>query len=63
MPVITCVAAGAAAIIRLFGPESIGGKGDYGAKIDAEAARTGLSVDEIGNEVLHFRYHISKEID
>ena len=42
---------GAAAIIRLFGPESIGGVGDIGAKIDAEAARTGLSTDEIGRKV------------
>ena len=51
MPIITCIAAGAAAIVRLFGPESIGGMGDYGARIDAEAARTGLPVDEIGNKV------------
>ena len=53
MPIITCVAAGAAAIIRLFGPESIGGVGDFVARTNAEAARTGLSVDEIGNKV-HF---------
>ena len=45
------MAAGAGAIIRLYGPESIGGTGDIGARIDAEAARTGLSTDEIGNKV------------
>ena len=51
VPIITCVAAGAGAIIRLFGPESLGGVGDIGAKIDVEVARTGLSADEIGPEV------------
>ena len=51
MPIITCVAAGAGAIIRLFGPEDLGSMGDFGARIDAEAARTGLSADEVGNKV------------
>ena len=51
VPIIACIAFGAAAIIRLFGPESIGGMGDMGARIDAEAARTGLTVDEIGDKV------------
>ena len=45
------MASGAAAIIRILGPESIGGVGDIGAKIDAEAARTGLSANEIGEKV------------
>ena len=48
VPIIACIAAGAGAIIRLFGPEYMGGLGDFGARIDAEAARTGLSPDEIG---------------
>ena len=52
MPIITFVAAGAGHIIRLFGPEYMGGAGDIGAKIDAEVARTGLSADEIGPKVL-----------
>jgi hypothetical protein len=56
VPIIVCVAAGAAAIIRLFGPEYLGGRGDVGAKIDAEVARTGLSDGEIGAKV-HFWYH------
>ena len=51
VPIIACMAAGAAAMIRLFGPESIGGLGDIGARIDAEAARTGLSANEIGHKV------------
>ena len=56
VPIISCVAAGAGAIIRLFGPEDIGGVGDIGAKIDAEVALTGLSPDEIGPKV-HILYH------
>jgi len=51
VPIIACMAAPAAAIIRFFGPESIGGVGDIGAKIDAEAARIGLSADEIGHKI------------
>jgi hypothetical protein len=42
----------------MFAPESIGGIGDFGTKIDAEVARTGLSEDEIGAKV-HFSYHTS----
>ena len=45
--------------MRLFGPESIGGVGDIGAKVDAEVARTGLSPDEIGPKV-HNLYHSSR---
>ena len=48
MPIIACVAAGAGALLRSFGPESMGGVGDLGAKIDAEIARTGLPDEEIG---------------
>ena len=59
IPVISFVAAGAGAIIRLFGPESMGGVGDTSAKIDAEVARTGLSADEIGPKVL-ILYHASR---
>ena len=38
-------------MLRLFGPESMGGVGDFGARIDAEIARTGLSDLEIGLKV------------
>jgi hypothetical protein len=45
------ITAGAAATLRLFGPESMGGQGDLGPIIDAEVARTGLSEDEVGPKV------------
>jgi hypothetical protein len=51
VPIIAWITAGAAATIRTFGPESMGGTGDIGARIDAEIARTGLSDDEIGPKV------------
>ena len=51
VPIIAFGAGGAAAYIRCFGPESMGGAGDIGPKIDAEVARTGLSANEIGNKV------------
>ena len=59
MPIIGCIAAGAGALLRGFGPESMGGAGDIGAKIDAEVARTGLSDDEIGTKV-HILYLSSR---
>ena len=59
VPIITCGAAGAGFFIRYFGPESMGGAGDIGAKIDAEVARTGLSADEIGPKV-HISYYASR---
>lgn len=37
-------------VIRQFGPESLGGVGDLGAKIDAEAARLGVTPEEIGDK-------------
>ena len=62
MPIISCIASGAGSIIRLFGPESLGGRGDLCAKIDAEIARTGLSDDEIGPKV-DISHYASKWID
>ena len=59
VPIIGCVAIGAGFIIRCFGPESMGGAGDIGPKIDAEVTRTGLSADEIGPKV-HNSYHASR---
>ena len=55
VPIVIFMAAGAGAMIRLYGPESIGGRGDVGAIIDAEAARTGLSPDEVGPKVHNSR--------
>jgi hypothetical protein len=52
VPIIVWITGGAAATIRTFGPESMGGTGDIGARIDAETARrTGLSDAEIGRKV------------
>ena len=51
MPIISFAALGTGFLIRFFGPESMGGIGDLGARIDAEVARTGLSADEIGPKV------------
>jgi hypothetical protein len=51
VPIIAWVIGGAASTIYTFGPESMGGTGDIGARIDAETARTGLSDDEIGRKV------------
>ena len=60
MPVIACIAAGAVAVIHPFGPESMGGVGDIGARIDAETARTGLPDNEIGPKVhISISYHVS----
>ena len=55
MPAIAFIAAGAGALIRLYGPEYMGGLGNVGAKIDAEVARTGMSIDKIGPKVHIFR--------
>ena len=43
--------AGTGSILHRFGPESMGGVGDFGARIDAETARTGLSDGEISHKV------------
>jgi hypothetical protein len=51
VPIISSATAGVGALIRGFGPESMGGFGDIGARIDAETTRTGLPVDEIGPKV------------
>jgi len=39
------------ALIRGFGPESLGGIGDFVKRVDDEAARLGVSPDELGDEV------------
>ncbi|KAF5313261.1 hypothetical protein D9619_003741 [Psilocybe cf. subviscida] len=53
IPLIAIVASGAAPIIQLFGPESMGGFGDIGARIDAEVARTGRGPIEVGEEIFY----------
>ena len=59
VPIIAWVTFGAGAIIRFFGPESMGGVGDFDAKIDAEIAFTGLSVDDIIPKV-YISYHATR---
>ena len=61
VPIITFLAMGAGAAIRLFGPESIGGLGDSIAKIDAEAARTGVPTEKIRDRV-HTSVYILDEL-
>ena len=51
VPIIACATSGIGAVIRRLGPESIGGAGDLGPKIDAEVIRSGLSADVIGPKV------------
>jgi hypothetical protein len=50
VPIIAWVTGGASSIIRLFGPESMGGLGDFGGRIDAEAQRTGEDPLVIGDK-------------
>jgi hypothetical protein len=59
VPIIIVWSSGAGATLRLFSPEHMGGFGDFGATIDAEVARTGLSSDEIGPKVRVFVYQVS----
>ena len=59
VPIIGCLAICAGALIRVFGPESIGGRGDFNAKMDAEVALTGLSEAEIGRKVI-ISYYTSR---
>ena len=61
MPIISFVPTGAATIIRFYGPEYMGGRGDLAAKIDEEVARTGVSADAIGYKV-NISYRASSRI-
>ena len=48
VPIIAWAVAGT---VPIFGPESTGGIGDIGTRIDAEAAHTRLSADVMGSTV------------
>ncbi|KAG5641594.1 hypothetical protein DXG03_004677, partial [Asterophora parasitica] len=50
VPVLAWVTGGASTFIRNWGPESIGGSGDFGGKVAAEAARTGKPALEVGEQ-------------
>ncbi|KAJ7813740.1 hypothetical protein B0H14DRAFT_2604649 [Mycena olivaceomarginata] len=45
IPILTFVTANGGALIRMFFPESMGGCGDLGARIDAEALRVGKTAE------------------
>lgn len=51
MPILAWLSGHTATIIRQFGPERLGGIDDLGAKIEAEAIRRGVTVEEIGDSV------------
>ncbi|KAG5633982.1 hypothetical protein H0H81_004049, partial [Sphagnurus paluster] len=51
VPIIAWVSCGGSSSIRLLGPESLGGLGDFGAKVDADAARVGRSRDDVAEEL------------
>lgn len=52
---VVCFATGSAlSIIRLWGPESLGGLGDFTAKVVAEAQLTGESQNETGGKACPF---------
>ncbi|KAF9557510.1 UDP-Glycosyltransferase/glycogen phosphorylase [Agrocybe pediades] len=50
IPIFAWLTGKAASLIRLFGPESLGGFGDMTAKVEAEAARLGVTPKEIGDK-------------
>ncbi|KAH9476166.1 UDP-glucosyltransferase 45 [Psilocybe cubensis] len=51
IPIAVFVCAHAATILRTLGPEHYGGRGDLNAKIEAEAARRGITPLEVGDSV------------
>ncbi|KDR73136.1 hypothetical protein GALMADRAFT_722028 [Galerina marginata CBS 339.88] len=51
VPIMSWMTGHASSLLRLFGPESLGGIGDIGAKIDAEATRLGVTPEEIGEKI------------
>ncbi|PPQ73094.1 hypothetical protein CVT25_007907 [Psilocybe cyanescens] len=51
IPIAAFVCAHAATMLRTLGPEHYGGRGDLGAKIEAEAARRGITPREVGDSL------------
>ncbi|KDR69167.1 hypothetical protein GALMADRAFT_145572 [Galerina marginata CBS 339.88] len=51
VPITAWITGHASSVIKIFGPESHGGRGDLGALIKAETARTGVSPEAIGEKV------------
>ncbi|KAG5650553.1 hypothetical protein H0H81_011834 [Sphagnurus paluster] len=50
IPIIAWMPGAGSTSIRIWGPESLGGLGDFGAKVDAETARIGRSREDVANE-------------
>ncbi|KAJ7097452.1 hypothetical protein C8R44DRAFT_889359 [Mycena epipterygia] len=53
VPIFTLISSNSVAIIRSFGPGSMGGLGDLIGKIDAEVLRTGESATEIAEKIVN----------
>jgi hypothetical protein len=51
IPILSVNLANCATLIRLFCPGSMGGRGNLGAKMDAEALRVGKTADEVADQV------------
>ncbi|KAF8067713.1 UDP-Glycosyltransferase/glycogen phosphorylase [Lyophyllum atratum] len=51
VPIISWMTGGGSTLIRCWGPESMGGRGDFAAKVQAEAARTNESLAEVGEKL------------
>lgn len=51
MPVFAWFTGGVSTIIRLFGPEYMGGLGDFSEKVETEVARLNVFTKDIGDQV------------
>ena len=51
--IMALLPAPSAFFIRYFGPESLGGIGDFGKKVDEEAARLGVPSDGLEDKVCY----------
>ncbi|KAJ7481820.1 hypothetical protein FB451DRAFT_1394438 [Mycena latifolia] len=51
IPIFVFASCGSATLIRLFAPEVLGSLGDFGARTDGEARRTGESMADVGNRI------------
>ncbi|KAH9478360.1 UDP-glucosyltransferase 45 [Psilocybe cubensis] len=60
VPIISFLPVHASYILHLHGPEEMGGHGDLGAKIDAEAVRSGVTTKEIGDKLF---YHTEGKVN
>ncbi|GLB39041.1 putative UDP-glucoronosyl and UDP-glucosyl transferase [Lyophyllum shimeji] len=59
VPIITWFSGGCTTFLRDWGSESVGGRGDFSAKVDEEVARTGKSPLEVGEELY---YHLDGSV-